>query len=230
DDPTHYLSSATWLEAFGRPLLTFVEPTATGGQLERRVLFESGTEVDFSVVPAGALSTLFDDPETAAVIARGYRLLHDELALEARVAATELPGAFDAREPDVAALSHDFWYHALWAAKKLARGETYVAKQACDCYLKALLVELLAIHSRSRAPGLDTWHRGRFLERWAPPEELRALRRTYAEYDRTDVARAIQDTADHFGRLERELEERSQIGPFVDHDEVARRLRTVLEQ
>ena len=35
DDPAPYLASSDWLGAFGRPLLSFVEPTAVGPFTER---------------------------------------------------------------------------------------------------------------------------------------------------------------------------------------------------
>jgi aminoglycoside 6-adenylyltransferase len=216
DDPAPYIESAEWVEAFGRPLLTFLEPTATGGQLERRVLYDSGQDVDFALVPVAVVSGLLDDAATTSVIVRGYRVLYDELGLETRLA----DAVHRTTEPDLAQLTHDFWYHVLWAAKKLRRGETYVAKQACDCYLKALVVELLKVGAdRQRV-----WHDGRFLERWAPPDALAELRETYATYDAPSVAHALRATADMFARLERELGI-----TYVDHDELTRRLDALLE-
>jgi hypothetical protein len=35
----------------GGPLLTFVQPAATGGLMERRVLFAGGADADFSLLP-----------------------------------------------------------------------------------------------------------------------------------------------------------------------------------
>src|SRR5437660_12870420 len=49
-NPEYYLSKTDWLESIGNPLLTFVQNTPTGGQRERRVLFDSGLDVDFTIV------------------------------------------------------------------------------------------------------------------------------------------------------------------------------------
>ena len=222
DEPAPYVESAAWLEPFGDTLLTFVEPTAVGPLLERRVLFESGLEVDFSLVPAALMRDLLAEPEIRGVFARGYRVLHDELGLDEdlALAARFMPAPMT--QAELARLSSDFWYHVLWAAKKLRRGETFVAKQACDCYLKSLLVGLLAATVRARDPEADTWHRARFLELWAPPAELDELRATYAAYDAADIARAIKATAEMFRRLELEL------GSRVEHDELVRRLHALL--
>ncbi len=39
-DADRYLSQTEWLENIGKPIITFLEPTATGEGMERRVLFE----------------------------------------------------------------------------------------------------------------------------------------------------------------------------------------------
>lgn len=228
DDPALYTESASWLETFGTPLLTFLEPTPVGGLLERRVLFESGLETDFSLVPASALKGLLADSEALGVLARGYRILYDEVGLDEQFSRATRVEPAHATASQLAELSHDFWYHAVWAAKKLRRGEIYVAKQACDGYLKSLVVEFLAI--KARDSGTETWHQGRFLERWAEPSDIAELAGTFARYDAADVARAIKATADMFARLERELCDRRGMRALVNHDEIGRRLEVLLEQ
>lgn len=48
--PERHVARAHWVEGFGCAWLTFAEPTARGGQKERRVVFGGGLDVDFSVV------------------------------------------------------------------------------------------------------------------------------------------------------------------------------------
>lgn len=167
DDPAELLDETTWLETFGEPLLSFLEPTAVGGQLERRVLFDDGLEVDFSVFPAAGLEALLADPGAVATIARGYRILHDEVGLAGLLAELGSPAVQLRALPEV---GHDFWYHAIWTAKKWRRGEALVARSCLELHLKALLLEA----DRLRAHG-DTWHGTRFAERWAAPEVMDAL-------------------------------------------------------
>ncbi len=231
DDPTPYLASAEWLSAFGRPLLSFVEPTAVGPFEERRVLFESGLEVDFALLPVAAARRMAEDPEGMAVLRRGFRVLVDTLGLAADLrdsAARPWPPDL----PDQAAfdqLTHDFWYHLVWAAKKLRRGELWIATQTCNCYLKGLLVTLLGWRTRAAEPLADTWHGGRFLERWADPHTLQELRHAYAGYDADAVgARALEATAELFGRLERECAERLGLELSVPHPQLWRWLRELL--
>jgi aminoglycoside 6-adenylyltransferase len=230
DDPAPYLASSEWLDAFGRPLLSFVEPTAVGPFTERRVLFESGVEVDFALLPAAAAQWMAQDPEARAVLRRGFRVLVDKLGLEATLRTGAASPATPDR-PDQAAfaqLTHDFWYHLVWAAKKLRRGELWIATQTCNCYLKGLLVTLLGWQAKAADPQADTWHGGRFLERWADSRALGDLRGTYAGYDAADVARGLWATAELFQRLERDCARRLGLPLSVRHQQVRHQLGEIL--
>lgn len=204
-DPDVYLAGADWLEALGTVWITFLEPTAVGGQLERRVLFAGGLDVDFSVVPYRDLVMMERQglpPEVGAVLRRGVRTLLDRdgcaLRLEAaaRLQAASVPAPTQA---DFDQLCHDFWYHAVWVAKKLRRGEIWTALMCCDGYMKRRLLTLVEWHARAgRGPHWDTWHAGRFLERWADPRVLQGLRGAFGHYDAGDVRRALVATMDLF--------------------------------
>ena len=229
DDPSVLADDETWITNFGRPLLTFLEPTAVGNRIERRVLYETGEDVDFPLLEASAWRELASAPEARAVLARGYRVLYDELGIGDPLGGEPLPP--DPWPPDSAAfceLASDFWYHALWAARKLRRGEVYTALGCLDGYLKARLVTLLEWHARAVDPSVDTWHEGRFLERWADPGALAALERAYAHYDLRDVARALWETIDLFQSLEEETARRLGLATELDHADLRRRISEVV--
>jgi aminoglycoside 6-adenylyltransferase len=61
--------------------------------------------------------------------------------------------------------------------------------------------------ARAKDPETDTWHRGRFLERWADPAVVEALRGVYGSYDEADLARALVATMDLFEGVETETAE-----------------------
>ena len=146
DDPHRYLRDDSWLRRFGEPLLSFVEPTALGGFEERRVLFRDGLDADFAVPPAAAAGEI--PPEAVGVFARGFRVLYDDgIGVASPEAASVEPPVPTQAQFDQ--LANDFWYHLLWAAKKLWRGEVLLAKQVCDCGLTWQLVETL-LWSNSR--------------------------------------------------------------------------------
>ena len=233
-DPARYLDSADWLADLGVPRLTFVEGTAVGGGKERRVLFDGGLDVDFSVFPVAlfaGLAPLLEHADLAAVSTRdnagqspdvaraleladalgsvarrGHRILVDKDGILARVLAkinalpappTPLPS-----EHEFAETASDFWYHTLWAARKLRRGELWIALRSCNGYLNGLLLRMLTWHARAtHGPDYETWHDGRFLERWADRETLAALHDCFARYDADEVRLALLATMDLFRRL-----------------------------
>jgi aminoglycoside 6-adenylyltransferase len=232
-DPSRYLDATDWLADLGVPRLSFVEETAVGGGRERRVLFDGGLDVDFSVFPVAlfaGLATLLesDDPNAmragsaaqspdvaraleladalGGVARRGHRILVDKDGILARALAeldalpappTPLPTAHEFAET-----ASDFWYHAVWAVRKLRRGELWIAVRSCDGYLQALLLRMLTWHARAtHGPDYETWHDGRFLECWADPDALAALRACFAHYDADDVRAALSATMDLFRRL-----------------------------
>jgi aminoglycoside 6-adenylyltransferase len=221
DDPDCYLRDGGWVRSFGEPLLTLLEPTAVGGFEERRVLFRDGLEVDFSILPAAVAKA--PPPEADAVVGRGFRVVYDDIGLD-DLEPVGTPTASPPTQASLEQLSNDFWYHVLWGAKKLRRGELLLANQVCNCYLTALLVEL----ARWRAHERDTWHRYRFFERWAGDEVAEALGATFARYEAADIARALRAKGELFGQLERDIVRRFELVDTVDRSEVMRRLDTLL--
>jgi aminoglycoside 6-adenylyltransferase len=229
DDPEPYAEDAAWVEEFGAPVLTFLED-APVGQRERRVMYETGEDVDFPLIPVTALERLEQSENAAALLARGYRVLVDKIALADRLrrAAERAADGFPPTQRDLAELAGDFWYHALWTAKKLRRGEVFIAKECLDAYLKSRLVTLLGWHAKSVDPAVDTWHGGRFLERWADPGALAALESAYARYDLRDVARALWATIDLWQGLEEETARRLGLDLGLDHADLRRRIAEVV--
>jgi aminoglycoside 6-adenylyltransferase len=221
DDPEHYLDDAAWVRSFGELLLTFVEPTAVGGFEERRVLFRDGLEVDFAILPAAVAAA--PPPEAQAVLARGFSILYDGIGLPALETAAITPRPRPSQER-LDQLSNDFWYHVLWGAKKLRRGELLLAKQVCDCYLTERIVELV----RWRARDEDTWHGYRFFERWAGEQTLDALRPTFAQYDAADIGRGLRAKGEVFGELEHDVAQRFRLVEPVDRSEILRRMDELL--
>lgn len=228
--PSRYVRSSRWLRNIGVPVLTFIQPDARGRGMERRVLFDEGMDVDFAIMASGRarqaapflrllgrfpgiLGTLpfgigeriREDIENGAeVFGRGVRVLVDKDGI-----ARHLPRLAEyrrpARAPDRALFEQaaaDFWYHVLWTAKKLRRGELWVAKACCDSHLKGLLLQMIEWQARTaKGEDYDTWHEGRFLEEWAAPDILAQLEGTFAHYEEDDIWRALLATMDLFRRL-----------------------------
>ncbi|MDH4142880.1 MAG: aminoglycoside 6-adenylyltransferase [Chloroflexota bacterium] len=200
-----FIDDADWIAGIGDPWITFVEPSPDGRAFERRVLFAGGADVDFAFMPvAEAEANLQRDPSAAAnVLGRGVRVLADKDGYVVRLLDDLRPAAENAA-PNAHAFDEavaDFWYHAVWTAKHLRRGELWWAKSGCDGRLKERLRQVL--EWQASAEGRDPWFRGRFLEEWADPATVTELPRAFARYDEGEVWDALAVTMDLFGDVAR---------------------------
>ena len=229
--PDSLLEDATWLAALGTPLLTVIEKAAAADLMERRVLFDDGLDVDFIPVPVERFQALLAEgtaSEVWGILGRGFRLLLDKDGWAPLLRGYSVPSPSEVLAADIDTAVEDFWYHAIWAAKKLRRGEIWVAKACCDVYLKKLLLQVIEWHARA-AHGCeyDIWFGGRFLERWVDPAVAVRLRRVFALYDKDSVRSALKETADLFDSLVEELAK--QLG-YQRIGVVERRARGIFEQ
>jgi aminoglycoside 6-adenylyltransferase len=174
------------------------------------VSFRDGRDIDFSFGPVAAIQQMIRQQipvEIADVFRRGFRILVDKDRLADRLTdsacwpeeADKLPTESMWHER-----GHDFLYHVLLAAKKALRGELWVATSSCNGYLKNLLLRLLEWHAKAKGHR-DTWHKGRFLERWAERDVLQALPDTFAKYGLEDVQRALVANLDFYEKFGREV-------------------------
>ena len=206
DDPNCFLSADDWLNAIGCFNISFDEYTI-GGARERRVLFDGALDVDFLLFTKAQYIECTRSPEFLSLFARGYRALLDNGGFSSLI--TDGIGTLPSRSmmspQEFANLVNNFWYHTVWAAKKLKRGELWVAKHCVDGYMKGLLLRMIECHACAlHGDNYETWHGGRFLESWADPVIVAALPATFGQYDLADLERALHEMTELFGRLGRE--------------------------
>jgi len=203
DEPEFFISSDGWLESLGAHHISFIEGTL-GGLRERRVLFEGALDVDFIFLPKHTLKDAFEDEIAREILSRGHRVLVDKIGLEpflpqhgAAVRAYAMPSNQEFQN-----LTHDFWYHAVWTAKKVLRGEIWTAKFCLDTYMKSMLLKMIECHAHAmKGPAYDTWHNGRFIEEWAEKWVIEALHSCFAHYDKAEIKPALLATLDLFRTL-----------------------------
>jgi aminoglycoside 6-adenylyltransferase len=207
EDPRPLLEPGDWLREVGTPWIAFIEPTPGDGGYEHRVLFEGGLDVDFAPMPAAEIRRLRGmplPPMIEDIIRRGTRIILDKDGLGRMIAGAEI-GPASVPPPDAGEflnLVNDFWYHTVWTAKHLRRGELWWAHSCCDAYLKERLRRMMEWQAHAaRGGAVDTWMRGRFLEEWVGPKAAQALPAVFARHDPEDVWRALRATMDLFTEL-----------------------------
>ncbi len=228
DDPELFLADAGWSAHLGPVAITFLERTGHGRR-ERRVLFADGTDVDLVPVSVDEIRAGPDGMLGLEVLGRGFRILFDRegilSSLPEWVASRPRADEWPPQLVEFENLVSDFWYHALWTARKLRRGERWVALDCLDGYMKARLLTILEWQARGRDGGDgDPWFGGRFLERWAEPEVVDALGDAFARYETADIIRGLRATMDLFRRQATDLAIRLELPYPARADEVASQL------
>jgi hypothetical protein len=136
-------------------------------------------------------------------------------------------GARPVLTPDDGALHDlvaDFWATALWAGRRLRKGDVFLAVDAVNGALKRSVVTLLGWHALAVDPDAPVLEAGRGLERWADAGALSSLELAYADYDLRDAARALWETVDLFQGLEEETARRLGLEVELDEPELRSRL------
>jgi aminoglycoside 6-adenylyltransferase len=223
DDPDVFLHGSDWLGELDDVIADVVEPTAIGGMSERRVLFRSGQDVDFSVVPVELMALLGDFSDLVEVrqlLGRGSRVLVDDLGIRDAIDAIPAPepGGVPFSEADYRALSNGFWYQLVWATKKWRRGELWVAMTSCEGVLSKGLVDLVRWRIQLRRPSVDVWHGNRYIEEWADSATMADLAATRTGYGVHEIGLSLRRLADLFRQFEVECREITGFAPAVDEE------------
>lgn len=212
-NPGYYVSTADWVNNMGKPLFTFVEPTAEGDGDERRVLYEGMLDVDFAILPLERVKHIQHEAATsqmailiANVFRRGMCVLIDKDEMLKDLEKLVSPSVRVFPEPPTRdqffGVVNDFLYHTVWTAKHVLRGELWWADTCLNCRLSQLMLRMMEWHARAQHGWeYDTWFRGRFLEQWSDQQVLKELKLTFAHYDEQDTRRSLIAALNLFRRI-----------------------------
>ncbi len=214
DDARPFIQFDAWLEEIGPYSIAFVERTVDGA-VERRVMFDEAIEVDFVLRSKSEI----ENPAIASsglvleLLGRGYKVIVDKGGYQEWLDRILSQGKKQSvSPPDMASYLntvHNFWYHVVWTAKKLRRGEIWSAKQCLDCYMKRLLLQMIEWHAIAvNGWDYDTWHEGRFLDSWAEDIVKEKITETFGTYHKRDLERALQASADLYSTISTEVAEK----------------------
>ncbi|MBN2470974.1 MAG: aminoglycoside 6-adenylyltransferase [Anaerolineae bacterium] len=197
-------TGAAWLADLGE-VWTATRQAIRPDAFEWLVVLAGGLDLDVAVIPAQAPLTVEQvlAAEMDAVLARGARVLVDRDGVWEGLPALVLqPRAL----PDEAAFQeavHAFWRYAGRAAKKLRRGELWVAGRTINGLLHAQVLALIEWHTLAGNPA-DVWYEGHFLERWADPRVVAALADLAAPYQAAGAWEGLLHTCTLFDWLAEE--------------------------
>ncbi len=200
-----FIKNDTILSEIGDIRISFVEPTFAGG-VERRILFDGNLDVDFILLSPQQLISIIDSHFIDGIFARGFEVVYDSMGVTEMLSGIktekvdyELPS-----QENFSNMVNDFWFHAVWSAKKICRGELWTAKMCIDSYLKMYLMKVIELYHLSEyGNGFDVWHNGRMVEKWADRDIVKELEMCFSKYEKADIISAHKHTAELFGNLAR---------------------------
>lgn len=163
---------------------------AFGNAVKVTAVYEGALEADFVILGALDLKVAFAAMrwpaaapawprvlergirELRIVAGRGWRVIHGGGAWERRYARIEpLEIVLDLEA--FTELSHNFWAQAVWASKKLARGEYLAAQRGFHEHLQEAVLRVL--QEQARIEGRRSYPLGRRAETWLGAGTLAAL-------------------------------------------------------
>lgn len=197
-----YIESANWLHEFGTTLLSFTEPTFDGSY-ERRALFDGFLDVDFALSEPEQFKESLKFGAVRDIFHRGYNILLDKDEWTTIITNLDPAPSPQASSPtQISNEIHDYWFHVVWTAKKLKRGELWSALNCLNCYMKNKLLHMIEVHAVLFGEGeVDTWHNGRLLEKWATSTVSQRLPGSFADY----AAHALTTALGHQSALYHDL-------------------------
>lgn len=181
--------------------ISFIEPTLGGGK-ERRCIYGDSLDVDMIVFTPAQFTKALEDGVAEWVLNRGYTLLYDseDYADAIKKYVRRTCSKPDMSENEFNNMVNDFYFHNIWACKKLLRGEIWSAKMCVDAYLKNYLLKMIELYC-SKVTGVDVWHDGRFIDKWATDDILEQLGYCFAHYNKDDIFNALNATSELFTKL-----------------------------
>jgi len=199
-DIDFFINSDEWINFLGKYYISFVERTVSGG-MERRVFFEDAIDADFIFLQAENISRIY---ELSEIVSRSYKMLLDKTNFTdiiKHVAESGKPFAIPL-ENEFQNLISEFWFHVIWSAKKVMRGERWSAITCVDGHMKEMLLKMIEYYSHAlHGTDYDTWHSGRFIEQWAEQWVVKEFQNIYAGYSDKDIMKATVATMNLFRKV-----------------------------
>ena len=185
--------------------ISFIEPTLGGGK-EKRCIYDEDRDVDMLIFTLSQFEKALRQGVASWVMNRGYEVLYDAIAIQKEIGIYVKKGHSN---PNMTVeefdnMLNDFYFHNIWASKKLLRGELWSAKMCVDAYLKNYLLKAMELYCYE-IEGKDVWHDGRFIDKWAGEQISNELKNCFAHYEKEDVLNALKATNILFENLTRKI-------------------------
>lgn len=209
-NPDKYINNSNWLNNFGNVVCSFIE-TTFDGEKERRALYDDNRDIDFPIQSLNSEESIdfLKNPNLLAVLNKGYRVIYDKTKLIKKNIEISLKSKGPVIEnysiSEIENLVNDFYYHIIWATKKIKRKELWTGVNCINNYLAKLLLTMIKYYSMICNNHVLDWHGGRFLEDYIPENITLKLKDCFCRYDENEAIRAINAVHDLFTELSKSV-------------------------
>ena len=105
--------------------------------------------------------------------------------------------SFELNNPEI--IIHRFWQNAYRMAVKLKRNELFTARIECECPMKKDLLSLIELYTKyKKGDNFETWHKGRYIEKWADPLIVKRLEFVYDSNNIQNTWKSLINTINLF--------------------------------
>jgi aminoglycoside 6-adenylyltransferase len=210
NDPSWFVAEDRWLAEMGG-VITVLRLDEGQEWSTRLAIFDKGVKVDFTIADVRRVRNMVEGGTLIPLYDRGYRVIVDKAGVTSGLPdpsylfpVPSLPSRQHFRER-----VEEFWFEAFHVPKYLARNELFLVKQR-DWTMKGLLLEMMEWHAIAISSNpVDVWHNGTRVQEWTDPETWRQSQVTFGRFDAEDAYRAFQETIRLYGRLGREVANRT---------------------
>jgi aminoglycoside 6-adenylyltransferase len=234
-NPEFYLISDDWLKTISDFHISFMEHSLFNAK-ERRVLFDDGTDVDFMILSLEQSSSIKNNEEHGIIFQRGFKVIKDEINITDDLVSLQkhMRSSKQNKLLSQEAFHHavnDFWFHSVWASKKMMRGELLTAKSCLDNYMKRIVLTFIENDTLLHHPSRDTWYNGRFIEKWADDWIIEKLSHCYGQYKKADMMKGLYATMELFALLAEHIaEQKSYLYPKACENQAYKIINRLLKQ
>lgn len=195
--PQKLLYEDTLIRKLGKPVYSFVEDTIAG-EKERRILFEGSLDVDMIILTDDRLKSHLNSHSIDEIMNRGYKLLFDRCGIAEyldMISVIEKTSYIPLSEEEFRNQANDFFFHTVWAEKKVRRGELWTAITCINGYLKSKLLTVIEMYEHIvHGEAYDTGYGGRMIEQWSEDFITEKLKNCFACYNSDDLLSSLDNT------------------------------------
>lgn len=191
-------------QLLGNMKIVFQEPTLGNGR-EVRAIYDEEKDVDMIVFTLDQFYQAIIDGVASWVMNRGYEILFDRYNFKPlldKYISSHSYSILD--EKEYTNVVNDFYFHCIWAYKKLRRNEIWSSKMCVDAYLKNHVLKVMEMYSY-QTKHVDVWHDGRFLDSWLDINMHEQLEQCFAHYDKDEIYKALLNTFELFSTISEEI-------------------------